>query len=366
MAFFSLTGDREVAKPFLRATKASFSLNALLFKTMIRAAHHGALPLRGRNFAVFVTFTEMPYVAEYVYRHLDFLNANNFNVIVVSNSKKINEQSLRELKARSLAVLERPNVGYDFGAYRDGVLWVAQHFEASDRLLLLNDSVFGPINIKSDLFSRAFSLDADIIGLLESMEHRYHFQSFWILFNRNVTASQKFVDYWRSVPYYKDKLSVVEKLETRILNYFLQADFRSEAIFQVDVVTRQAMAGFMREIDQIISASAGRDSESLEAPARPEPTTPAERLRASQRGTPLRARLDYLRQIVGILNHGVPMNPSVFMWRTLLQEFQFPYIKREIFTRNPVSEPNILSAYDVTAACGYPVELVRSYLRGAR
>ncbi|MBC8049652.1 MAG: hypothetical protein H7X92_05840, partial [Chitinophagales bacterium] len=108
---------------------ANLGLNSFFIKTLVRNAHPGSAPLRGRAFAVFVTFTEMPYVAEYVYRHLDFLNANGFNVVVVSNSKKINSQSLRELRLRSIAVLERPNIGYDFGAYRDGILWTMQHFD---------------------------------------------------------------------------------------------------------------------------------------------------------------------------------------------------------------------------------------------
>ncbi len=154
---------------------ANLGLNSFFIKTLVRNAHQGSAPLRGRAFAVFVTFTEMPYVAEYVYRHLDFLNANGFNVVVVSNSKKINSQSLRELRLRSIAVLERPNIGYDLGAYRDGILWTMQHFDLLDRLLVLNDSVFGPINIDSDIFEKAFAVDGDIVGLLESMETRYHF-----------------------------------------------------------------------------------------------------------------------------------------------------------------------------------------------
>jgi hypothetical protein len=344
------------------AIAANFGLSSFFIKTLVRAAHQGGAPLRGRGFAVFVTFTEMPYVAEYVYRHLDFLNANGFNVIVVSNSKKINDQSLRELRLRSIAVLERPNIGYDFGAYRDGVLWTLQHFGAVDRLLLINDSVFGPVDLDSDLFDKAFAIDADIVGLLDSMEKRYHFQSFWLMFNRAVVASKKFEQYWINTPYFQDKNTVVDKLETRILNYFLQADFTSEAVFQVDTVTQRAVQNFMREIDQLSRASGEREL----VDSAPKPETPTDRLRLVQRGTPLRARLDYLRQIVGILNHGVAMNPSVFMWRTLLQDFNFPYIKREIFTKNPVSEPNILTAYEVAAGCGYPVELIRRYLRGGR
>ncbi|GEM_PF-3530553 len=164
------------------------------------------------------------------------------------------------------------------------------------------------------------------------------------------------------MPYFQDKTVVVDKLKTQILNYFLQADFRGEAIYQVDTITKQAVENFLREIDQISWLSGDR-SDSAGVTSKPE-ITPSERLRLSQRGTPLRARLDYLRQIVGILSHGVLINPSVFMWKTLLQDFSFPYIKREIFTKNPVSEPNILSAYEITANCGYPIELIRVICEG--
>lgn len=347
------------------ALAANLGRNSFFLKTLIRNVHQGAAPLKSRMFALFVTYTDMPYVAEYVYRHLDFLNASGFNVVVVSNSKKINEASLRELKQRSIAILERPNIGYDFGAYRDGILWLMQNVGSLNRILVLNDSVFGPINFKTNFINKALALNADIVGLIESMEARYHFQSFWMLFNYSLVSSKKFLDYWKSVAYYQDKATVVERLETRLLSTFLQADFKAEALFPVDVVTKQAISNFLREID-LLSRANGERSDVADIPANGQEVRAAERLRLVPRGTPIRARMDYLRQIVGILNHGVPMNPSVFMWKTLLQDFEFPYIKREIFTKNPVSEPNILSAYEVVSACGYPIELVRNYLRGAR
>lgn len=344
---------------------ANLKRHSIFIKTLIRKVHQGDAPLRSRMFVLFVTYTEMPYVPEYVYRHLDFLNANGFNVVVVSNSKKINEHSLLELKQRSLVVLERPNIGYDFGAYRDGILWLMQNLGSFTRLLVMNDSVFGPINFKTNFIDKALAMDADIVGLIESMESRYHFQSFWILFNSSVAASKKFFDYWRAMPYCQNKAEVVDRLETKLLSTFLQADFKAEALFPVDVVTRKAISNFLREIDALSRASGDKGEAADAANIRVEGSV-NERLRLMPRGAPLRARLDYLRQIVGILNHGVPMNPSVFMWKTLLQDFEFPYIKREIFTKNPVSEPNILAAYEVVSSCGYPVELVRNYLRGAR
>jgi hypothetical protein len=344
---------------------ANIGRSAFSARTLVKTAHSGAAPQSGRSYVVFVTYSDMPYVAEYVFRHLDFLNRAGFNVVVVSNSKKVNPQSLRELRLRSAAVLERPNIGYDFGAYRDGVIWLLQNYDQIDRILLMNDSVFGPVSLETDFCAKALALDADIVGLIESMETRYHFQSFWVMFNAGAISSKKFADYWRSMSYYSDKLQVVDKLETRLVNYFLQQDFRAESLFAVDHVTKKAMANFLAEIEAL-SKSAGESLDAGAVRAEGGGAGAAERVRLTQRGAPLRARLDYLRQILGILSHGVAMNPTVFMWRTLLQDFRFPYVKREIFTRNPVSEPNILSAYDVTGACGYPVELIRSYLRGAR
>jgi hypothetical protein len=340
---------------------ANLGLSSAFIKTVVRSVHNGALPLKGRRFAVFVTFTEMPYLPEYIYRHLDFLNANGFNVIVVSNSKQIDEPSLQQLMFRSIAILERPNIGYDFGAYRDGVLWTFKEFGTFDQLLLTNDSVFGPMDLRSDIFKKAFAVDADIVGLLDSLEICYHFQSFWLLFNRKVIASDKFYNYWATCPYFPDKVTVVRKMETKILDYFLKMNFTGETLFQVHHVTKRAIQNFQREID---SLSISNEYEVADADAAPETT--ARKPRFGQHGANFRTRINYLRHVVSALNHGVPMNPSIFMWRTLLLDMNFPYIKREIFTKNSVREPNILSAYEVTASCGYPVDLITNYLRGGR
>ena len=73
-----------------------------------------------------------------------FLSECGFSVLAVSNApvSTLDRQRLAPLLWR---FMERPNFGYDFGGYRDAIHWLwRQHIEF-DQLLLVNDSIWFPV-----------------------------------------------------------------------------------------------------------------------------------------------------------------------------------------------------------------------------
>ena len=161
---------------------------------------NGDLPLTDRV-AVFVVFQPKG-LARSVLLTLEHLARSRYSVVVVSNGPLRPED--RAAVARSAAtVLERPNVGYDFGGYRDGIrhLWSLGH--DTSRLVLMNDSTWFPLRRDDDSLERMEALDADLAGHIfktESEEKRAydHMEAHLLMISRDFLRSDDFKRFWSS------------------------------------------------------------------------------------------------------------------------------------------------------------------------
>jgi lipopolysaccharide biosynthesis protein len=64
-----------------------------------------------------------------------------------------------------IEIIERDNIGYDFGAYKDGILRYVDKLSTLETLIVANDSVIGPIYDMKDLHSIMQSKDCDFWGM---------------------------------------------------------------------------------------------------------------------------------------------------------------------------------------------------------
>lgn len=74
----------------------------------------------------------------------------------------------------------RPNLGHDFGAWKDLVL--SGCAGNASRVLLANDSVFGPFVPLAPIFSRMERTGCDVWGMIESLAVIPHLQSWFVCF----------------------------------------------------------------------------------------------------------------------------------------------------------------------------------------
>ena len=158
----------------------------------------GALSLTDRV-AVFVIFQPTG-VSRSVLLTLEHLRDNRYSVLVVSNGPLVpaDRQAVAE---RASVVLERPNVGYDFGGYRDGIrhLWALQHDPS--RLVLLNDSTWFPLRRSDESLLRMEALGADLAGHIFKTEDRSagfedHLESHLLMISSDFLRSADFRQYW--------------------------------------------------------------------------------------------------------------------------------------------------------------------------
>src|ERR1700683_4387885 len=145
------------------------------------------------DLCLFAHFDRDNRVDEYVLRYLAALKELNFSIVFTSTAR-LSASDIKRLGADCVDVILRENLGLDFGSWAAGL---RKHRTAfGRRLLLANDSVYGPIGSLRAAFDRLTSVPADFYGMVENTQIAPHLQSWFLLFEpwvvRDETFSQVF------------------------------------------------------------------------------------------------------------------------------------------------------------------------------
>lgn len=207
----------------------------------------GAYPLTGRV-AVFVVYQPKG-VAASILLTLEHLRRNDYSVLVVSNGPLRPED--RALLAENAAiVLERPNVGYDFGAYRDGIrhLWA---LEADlSRLILMNDSTWFPLRREDDSLARMEALGADLAGHVFKTESEEklgndHVESHLLMISRDFLGSCDFQRFWLGYRMSDNRATTIAYGEKGFSQFALQKGWRISTL-----MGREWLMDVLRGLDE--------------------------------------------------------------------------------------------------------------------
>lgn len=149
---------------------------------------------------------------------------------------------------------ERPNFGYDFGGYRDGI-WLLDQLQADpDVLIILNDSIWFPLTSNETLIDRMEASTADFVGALQldplrqregiPMKKRPFFGSFFLMAKRGALQHLAFQRFWERYRLTSNKYKTIRRGERGLSHTLLDAGIRCEAIY-----TRSALDAHMRSLD---------------------------------------------------------------------------------------------------------------------
>lgn len=153
-----------------------------------------------------------------------------YGVVLVSNCP-LNEVFVERAKESCIYVMQRQNWGYDFGAYRDGIHYLFKLKVLPRPLILLNDSIFYPINDEDQMLAAMERSDLGIVGAAMVRENRKGLfgpkkeivGSFFIRFSESAVASQGFIRYWRRYRLTNAKHSAVRHGEHRLTEAMREA-----------------------------------------------------------------------------------------------------------------------------------------------
>ncbi len=158
-----------------------------------------------------------------LFLELDHLTANGFSPIVVSNAR-LSDADLQRAISHASVIIQRPNYGYDFGGYRDGILYLKETGIKLENLIVKNDSIWFPLTPDCSLLKDARASKADIYGIfynrIEKQEHRSHIQSYFYRFGPGLTQSPTFLQYWKTITLTNNKYMVIRQNEIKLTHWF--------------------------------------------------------------------------------------------------------------------------------------------------
>jgi len=172
--------------------------------------------------------------------HRDFLSllaVDGITPVVVSNLP-LSTGDRDQLLAQSAMVIERPNIGYDFGGYRDAILQLAPDLHKLERLYILNDSVW-MVDAPQSWFEQARTAECDYVGATShyglkrfnanefkelSWEYtptdpNFHYASYALAIGPNILQDPEFIEYWRKLRLSNDKKRTVRRGEVGLTRW---------------------------------------------------------------------------------------------------------------------------------------------------
>ena len=164
-------------------------------------------------------------------RYLLEVRAAGFAIVVVSNGGKLRPDAIAAVAWLGGIVLTRRNIGLDFGAWRMGLRTLNLPGPDTRRILLMNDSVYGPLAPLAPLLARMTLEGADLWGLTDSPERGWHLQSYFLLAHEALIRSDVWRWFWRGVFPLPFKRLMVGRYEIGLSQLVSRAGLRARALF---------------------------------------------------------------------------------------------------------------------------------------
>jgi hypothetical protein len=271
-----------------------------------------------RKLAIFSTYHDLPSHLGYHHFILKSLTGAGFTVMIVHAANSYCHGLAAVDIPNCFAVLKR-NIGYDFGSYAVGVFAACDSLQLVDELILINDSILQIADDLAPMIARFRALDADALSCTDSFERKYHLQSYMLWFGPDVCRSNFLPQFMSNYSFTSIKEDAIAEGEIGLSRALLSEGFRIKALFDYEAVSSAWIRGYDATVELVRNL----------------PGLPLDWPGNSFNKT-LLERLDIL--ITHVLS-GNPLNPSHFFWDTLVEDFGFPFIKRELIISNPCNVP---------------------------
>jgi len=252
----------------------------------IRGKWIGSQPTNIRNrLAIYAHYSPTARVHEMTLRQLAHYGAVEIPIVFVTMSESLSEDDLKALRPLTRLIIHRDSFGRDFGAWRDSLPLIAREFPAPAELLLVNDSVLGPLRPMGHLFAEMRRRGPGLVGLTDSWMGPPHLQSYFLLAVGKPAVSDVFA-FLNDLRLSQSPWLMVRRGEYALTRFMTKRRHPVFSMFPYNAVRAAAVR-------------------------------------------------------TGAAPANGPINPTHHAWRELIAEFGFPFIKRNLILVNPNSVPSV-------------------------
>ncbi len=315
----------ELSRPLFRSVKALprrlFNLlhevreNAAPSASRIIRVERGVAPSSSSALAVYAHYSPSGRVSDMVLRQLHEYAQQGFRIAFVSNAPHLEEEAWRAVADIAEIIVHRRNVARDFGAWSDILAEYYPETTELEEILLVNDSVLGPIRPLGAVFDRLRSSGDGVFGLTEAVQFRAHLQSYFILL-RGTSAIRDLRIFLRTRWLTNRKNALIRNFEIGLTKAMQASGHLVAAVWSYEQL-EELLVAHPEECAPILATFG-----------------PVSRLRASRHAKDPLA----LRRL--LLNF--PLNPTHHFAGLLLRRTAFPFLKTEFVRDNPLKAPEAL------------------------
>jgi lipopolysaccharide biosynthesis protein len=171
-------------------------------------------------------------------------------LVVVSNTA---QRLPSDVAAIVDTFIPRANVGYDFGAWRDGLATLDRG--AFDEIVCVNDSVYGPLFDLAPAFADPRTRAADLWGMVVSdqpvegrRERPRHVQSWFFGMRRRLLESDCFEAFWSRVEPVASKREIVDRYEIGLSQQVLGAGLGIAGLYDASTAARVGLGEILPQV----------------------------------------------------------------------------------------------------------------------
>jgi hypothetical protein len=233
--------------PIEGVLRAWYHLNLRIYseRLRIRRVTEGRMKPKSDRYVLFVVYTKqsMPAFIETIIRAIGRSRLN----LVISTNARITEEQRDILLGKCNLLIERVDLGRDFGGYRDGISILQRRCNNIERLVLLNDSLFYFEN-GLDALVRGLDGEHDVIGMTEVFEHHYHIGSYAISVSRAVLQNAQFQRYWKKYRPIPTRRWSIHKGEVGLSRALMKAGFKPHILYHGAQLTPHMRSATLHEL----------------------------------------------------------------------------------------------------------------------
>lgn len=264
-----------------------------------------------RKLAILATFRTSQRILSYQKFLALNLRTSGYTVVYVDVPHKVDTPMDYSWIDKSTHLIRRLNYGYDFGSWSAGLAESIDALEFAEEIVLINDSCYA-LGSTKDFFERLRRLDSDVVGICDSYEHLHHLQSQVLVFRGSAITTgflQRFFDNYKPS---SDKAYTIKFGELGITECARNFGLSVSPLASYDQLSSlwlERVSGYIKSAKSALKVF--------------------DKDRLSER----------FENISEAIVFGQPLNPSHFFWDILIEEFDSPFLKKELVTLNPCGVP---------------------------